>query len=263
MSRTQTIVVALIGVPLLLACGFIAALLAIGLSLAATGPSDGIPRESFIPSDHDLGDWDESADPLGSALTQGDEMHLIIEETVWGDPLLSDPDSTVSWQTSAATYRDDYADLSASIDVRAVSADPSASGCLMVRADPEIDPVLSGDPDAASEGDRYAFNLCLSEEYGVYAWWWDETRPDGYTVDFVWFDDPRVWEAMRPLEEWNRLKIIAEGETIWMFLNGDYVGATRYTGPAEGTVGFRIDVERETHATFAFRNLEIRGLGWI
>lgn len=68
---------------------------------------------------------------------------------------------------------------------------------------------------------------------------------------------------MNPINEWNTLKIVAKGETIWLFLNGEYVGVAHHPGNSSGGIGMSIDVERDTEDAFAFRNLVVRQLGWL
>jgi hypothetical protein len=271
MGQSKTVYLLLFGIPTLLMAGFSVLLILITLASITTASPHGIPRESILPSIERLSTWGSYETPYSSALVVGSEMRLSITEDAWDLPPLDDPDGPYSWAAGAWTYRSDYADFSASIDVKALEAAPYASGCLMVRSDPAGGPGINTDPatwdealDAWELGYGYSFNLCLSEEDGLYAWWGDATATEGeYSGDFVYLWGEDIDAAIRPMDEWNRLKIIAKGETIWMFINGQYAGAARYPGPHNGSIGMRIDVERDGYGTFAFCDLEIRRLGWI
>ncbi len=73
----------------------------------------------------------------------------------------------------------------------------------------------------------------------------------------MFLDQQDAVAALNPLNEWNRLKIIAKGNMTWMFVNDQYAGFAYHLGPPSGAIGVRISVPRGGYGTFAFRNLTI------
>ena len=251
MARIKTIHIILVGIPTLIFGGLSGGLLFLDIAELVTASPNGIPRVGAVPNRHDLSTWDIAAnDDLFESRTQGNELHLGVPLNAWENGDLADDPDMYSWGGSYQTFFSHYQDFSASIDVRAVDADPTASGCLLVRSDP------------SNDADRFGFHYCLSEDYGLWAYWYDETGTFS-EGDWLFFYEEQYIDALRPIEEWNQLKIVAKGETVWMFLNGEYIGVTRHYGVSRGGIGMSIDVERDTHGEFAFRNLDIRRLGWL
>ena len=230
--------------------GFSAVLILFNIVSITTASPHGIPRESLIPGPQFLSTWDlPPDDPTFQSAIHGEELRLTVGAEAWEDPSLADPE-IYSWGGSFQTYLAHYQDFSASVMVRSVDSDPYASGCLLVRADGEYEVPV------------HAFSYCISEEYGLWAEWYDETQGED-AWDYPYIAWPDYEDVISPVEEWNELKIIAKGETIWMFLNDAYVGVTRHPGTQQGTIGIAIDVERDGYGAFAFRDLDIRRLGWL
>ncbi len=250
MTRTGKLYVILFGITTLVMTGLSGAVIFFNLVSVSTQSPHGIPREGIIPGPQFLYTWElPTDDPTFHSRVQGEELVLSVDEDAWDDPTLEDPE-IYSWGGSFQTYRDGYEDFSASVMVRSVDSDPYASGCLLVRADGEYDPPI------------YGFTFCISEEYGLWGYWYDETQgPEAWDWPYIAYTD--YADSIEPVDEWNELKVIAKGETIWMFLNGDYVGVARHPGHQSGTIGVSIDVERDGHGAFAFRDLDIRRLGWL
>jgi hypothetical protein len=48
-----------------------------------------------------------------------------------------------------------------------------------------------------------------------------------------------------------------------MFLNDAYVGVARHPSTQAVTIGVSSDIERDGYGSFAFRDLDIRRLGWL
>lgn len=230
-----------------------AIMLVASIQMSAWGTTNGVPRDSIFATYENLGDWGDSNVEGFRSYAHINEQHLIVDEEVW-DTVPSGQGTYWGRRPRAWTANNGYRNFSASMQVKQMSGDASASGCLMVRAD-------DGESDSY-DYDRFSFNLCISSHYGAYYWWNDESEgADHWESDF--FVDDAIDAVMRPLDQWNTLKIVAKDETIWMFLNDKYIGATRHFGPNTGGIGLRIDVEPDTGGHFAFRNLEIRRLGWI
>lgn len=222
--------------------------------------ADGIPRESFFASNQNIGDWGEDLTDLGGGYSVGEEFHLTIDDDVWEHPLIVDA-GFEWWGYQNWTHSSHYGNLSASVKVRVVDAAPEAVGCLMVRQDPTEPDEPLDNPEDLLGYDRYSFSLCLSEYYGLYVSWEDQTANNGIGLTDYWYPEPEINEYIRPVSEWNELKVIAKDETMWMFLNGEYAGTTTYPGPSRGAVGVHIIVPYGTEATIAFKDLEIRRLG--
>jgi hypothetical protein len=215
-----------------------------------TASPHGIPREGIIPGPQFLYAWElPPDDPTFQSAVHGEELRMSVGAEAWNDASLDDPE-IYSWGGTFQTLRTNYQDFSASVQVRSIDSDPYASGCLLVRGDGDYYTPI------------YAFTFCISEDYGLWAYWYDETQgADAWDTPYIAtaeYDD-----ALKPLDEWNELKIIAKGETIWMFLNGAYVGVARHSGTQTGAIGVSLDVERDGYGAFAFRDLDIRRLGWF
>jgi hypothetical protein len=209
-------------------------------------PTDenGIPREGIrvLPlwgSSFDRADaWYED----GLAIDPGDDrIFLSVDSSYWDDPEHEDDYvGRVWWRHTFRRLRD----LSVRVEVRSLASAPEDAGCLVART-----AVLPWD-------DETGYWLCI-DGYGVYGHG-DESGLEY----FARYDDPARAEMLRPVEEWNTLKIIARDETLWLFANGHHIGTVEDVA-RKGRVGVLVEAYGPDGAQFEFRDLKVYKLGWL
>ncbi len=143
----------------------------------------------------------------------------------------------------AWTNRSDFADISASVQVRQVSGDDNAAGCLAIRHDVE-------------QGD-YSFCILGNGETKVTYSYVDANG--NWQDEVLLAPEPRA--NTRPEELWNTLEIRARGNQFWCLMNGTVVASGTHDGRSSGDVAIIVtNRDSDQFAEFEFRELIVREL---
>jgi hypothetical protein len=139
------------------------------------------------------------------------------------------------------TDRSDFRDISASVELRSISTNSAAQACLSVRHD-----VADGD-----------FSFCILATGRIWA-------------GFYYVDPSGQWQKetlvrtrstrhLNRVAEWNTLKIIVSGDTVWLYVNDQLIATTRYVVRTSGAVAVSVLNSNSRHdAKYEFRNLVVR-----
>jgi hypothetical protein len=78
------------------------------------------------------------------------------------------------------------------------------------------------------------YALCFSSERETFAYYFDESRGEGLSVDLL---PPEVRSGIDQPQEWNELEIRFIDDQIWFFINDTLLGAVTHDGPRRGEIG--------------------------
>ncbi|RIK42565.1 MAG: hypothetical protein DCC58_10820 [Chloroflexi bacterium] len=196
-------------------------------------PPDGPPAEGDIIFSTDLSNWGTSSGDVGSTFYQDGRYHVSVTQTEGQNYIYAYSDA------------DDLGDISASIWIYLEAGD--GDGCLLVRAiftgDYDYAVCVYADPDT---GDVYAFGMFEGFDESGYFY--------EILADLYYLGDRSL------LEGGIELKIIAQGNHLWFFADGDEIGDAQHNGPLVGSVGFGVVNYDDPNAQFGFNNLVVRAL---
>ena len=144
-------------------------------------------------------------------------------------------------------------DASYSVNVRKLDDVGDSAGCLLLRA-----------PQSNHTGDLYAFCLLFTNDEVVDASAFLATRAsDGSIVlsedifDYTFDLFGSGLDALRP----HTIKVVAEGDQLWFYVDDGYLGTVTSDGPTSGTVGFwAYNVDDVVEQSFEFSYLSVHGL---
>jgi hypothetical protein len=191
--------------------------------------NSGIPADGEILYNHPLSEWNAESYDIGWTEPSSTSLHI----GVYG----SDGEHVIE----AWTDRNDFADISASVDVREISDHAAAAGCISIRHD-----VAAGD-----------YSYCI---LGNGRSWATHNYVDanGEWQTEVLLDD-QVREGMRESTEWNTLKVVAKGNRLWFILYDTVHATVTHDARTAGDVAVAVtnwDVDQD--AEFEFKNLVVR-----
>ncbi len=144
-----------------------------------------------------------------------------------------------------------YGDASYSVDVRTLSPTGPSAGCLMFRS-------------VTTATDMQTFVSCL-----VYS-------GDGTIVGLQSFYLASSTSSTTPVTDqlgqfpistsakstdWNTIKVISQGNNLWFFFNGTYLGTASHSGPSTGAVGVAVyNLDSNNSQNLEFTNMTVHGL---
>ncbi len=140
---------------------------------------------------------------------------------------------------AAWTNENGFADISASVSVRAVST-TSSGAYIAIRQDP-----FAGE-----------YNFCMLSNGRTWATF-DSADSNGEWSQVVLLAD-QVRQGSNPPDQWNRLTIIARGDQLWFLVNDVVQGTLRHGGRSSGAVAIQVTNWAADDAEWAFRDLIIQ-----
>jgi hypothetical protein len=139
-----------------------------------------------------------------------------------------------------------FADISVSIDIRAVAPTPTdrsrpAETCLFVRGNP-------GQP-------QHAYSLCIDQSgrYLAYFWSMDPNETPELLAERRYF-------ARGDAFSWHRLTIVSKGTALWFLVDGEMFATAVHDTYTTGQVGFSVTNASTGTVAWQFRNLEVQSL---
>jgi hypothetical protein len=197
----------------------------------APSRSDGStqPPDGEILYDRPLTEWFEEDTEEGWFAVEGGTFHIGMYQ--------GNGRTREAWTAS-----DDFADISASVNVRQVTNDTNSGGCLAVR-------------QHVDEGE---YQLCILNNGLSWA-----------TYDFV--DSAGAWHSEDILAaserggtnastSWNELKIVARGTELWFLINGHLLGSTTHEGRSTGHIAIQITNWGADTVEWEFNDLVVRAV---
>jgi len=194
-------------------------------------PSDTIPSEGAVIYQSTLGDWSAQGIPPAPSGQPAENGSGYVVAALPGDSFVKLGGPIVG-------------DASFSVDVLSIATTGDLAGCLTARA--------------SGQG---AYLLCLGvadgSAVGHLAFYLDMTG----TGDLVELGTFALDAPLSP-EQWFNLKIIAQGQKLWFFGDGELLGSVTHGGSATGYAGITmVCVDQPEVCAAGFRNLVIRELG--
>lgn len=195
----------------------------------STPASSDIPAEGSILYDRPLNEWRAEDYAFGWMAPSATSLHI----GVYG--------GNGEHVIEAWTSRNDFADISASVDVREVSQGSAAAGCISVRHD-----VSAGD-----------YSFCILGNGRTWATYNYADAAGEWHTEVLLADALR--SGARPPGEWNTLRIVAKGDHLWFIANGVVHGSVQHSARGSGAVAVSVttwDIDQD--AEFEFKNLIVR-----
>ena len=198
-------------------------------AMPSSSVGNGIPAEGAVLYQRPLSEWRSEAYDVGWVEPSATSLYI----GVYG----GDGEHTVeSW-----TEQNDFANISASVDVREVSRGAAAAGCLAIRHD-------------ATDGDYQFCILGNGRTWAVH----DFIDAGGtWQVETLLEDSNR--QGTKPPSEWNTIKIVASDNRLWFVINGMLVGSISHDARTVGDVAVSVTTwDNDQDAEFEFKNLVVR-----
>lgn len=196
-------------------------------SPSPTPVAESVPNEGAILYDRPLSEWRSEQRPNG--WTEATSTSLII-----GVHAADQEEVVETW-----TDRQDFGDISASVDVREVSNGAAAVGCLSVR-------------HTASVGD---YSFCILGNGQTWAGHYFIDTNGSFQVETL------LEVASRPgtTSAWNTLSIVADGNQLTFMVNDTVHGTVTHDARTTGGVALAVvNQDAGQDAEFEFRNLVVR-----
>jgi V8-like Glu-specific endopeptidase len=191
---------------------------------------DQVPNEGDIIGAADFSTWSTGPNSIGETSYVDGEYRVRVDET---------EGAFYAQFATGVTMTDG----GLSLDVKLLTDSQYGEACLTARADP-------------SYNYDWGYALCLSGDGALYAVY------EGFDESGAYFSttllDLTTNGATRPTNEWNTLKIIAQGDRFWFFINGVLLGSAANGEHLSGALGFYVANFDAGPVEWAFRNLELR-----
>jgi len=177
--------------------------------------------------DRPLTEWTTGEFELGWFAVEGDSFHI----GVYG----GDGHTMASW-----TERTDFSNISASVEVRSVTNEPSAVGCVAIRHDV----------------DQGEYQFCILGDGRTWATY-DYADANGEWQSEVILES-KERDGTRPSSQWNTIELAAYDNQLWFLVNGVELGTVQHNARSSGAVAIQVTNWDTIDAEFEFRNLIIR-----
>ena len=151
-----------------------------------------------------------------------------------------------SFVSAYSTDHEPFTDIAVSVDMRVVSGDPTAQGCVLTRVD--------------QVNQQFDYALCVDANGNVEVLFEQFDADGNYSVEPLL---PGGIVTVPPPVEWTTLTIITHGDEFWFLIDGELIDSVQHTGPPEGAVGVIVNhyVEApEVPAEFVFTNLVVQAV---
>ncbi len=144
----------------------------------------------------------------------------------------------------------DFGDGSYSLTMRKLTANGDAAACLLIRV-----------VDTATGGGFYQYCFLYSGNSltGSYAMFLAGAAGSSNVSedDIAQFTLPTALTA----SDWNTLKVIAQGNQFWFYVNDQYLGMATHSGTASGSVGFSLyNLDSQNDQTIEYTNMTVKDL---
>jgi hypothetical protein len=188
-----------------------------------------MPNEGDLLYSRPLSEWNSDDWDVGWREATESSLHI----GVYG----GDGHTVAAW-----TGRTDFADISASVDVREVTNGTESIGCLAVRHD-----VALGE-----------YMLCVLSDGRTWATY-DYSDANGAWHSQVLLDVSHR-AGTNPASEWSTLKISIRGNEIWYLANGTLLGTATHDARSVGAVDIHVTNWDATTAEWEFKRLVVRSV---
>ena len=204
-------------------------------TLGYLGFTAGTPALGEVLLESDFSSW-VTGDLDSGAITFGDDglYHIRVD------------DGNGAFISAYSTDHDPYTDVAVSVDLRIISGDPTAQGCVLTRVD--------------QVNQQFDYALCVDANGNVEALYEQFDAEGNYSLEPLL---PGGIVRIDPPVEWTRLTIIARGDEFWFVVDGELIHTERHVGPTGGAAGVIVNHFVETPATpaeFVFTNLVVQAV---
>lgn len=198
---------------------------------AETNVSSDIPRDGSVLYDRPLSGWSSAQYDRGWSEPSNTSFHIGVYAT------------SVEQVVESWTDRNDFADASVSVDVREISDQANAAGCISIRHD-----FANGD-----------YSFCMMGNGQTWAAYHYIDSASNWNVEtLLW---PEIRSGTKPSSQWNTLKIIARGGQIWFVANNHVLGISTHNARSVGAIAVSVtNWDLDVDAEFEFKNLVVRDL---